>query len=184
MTRPLSYSHFDRFSRLLLLQSRLHEVWARFFASSMKDDLATLRPTASRPFPFPEDFETNPALEAAGQVLLRVPRRSDGPQQRGPDQDLQPLPRPRRTLARHPQAPRAARRDGQGRPRSLRLARPRRVGHLRVPPRLRGGRGRRRERTAAVAARSPGATAGPTTSATRSSPACSNSIASAPKRNA
>ena len=39
------------------------------------------------------------------------------------------------------------------------------------------------ERTAADAARSPGATAGPTTSATRSSPACSNSTASAPKRN-
>ena len=33
-------------------------------------------------------------------------------------------------------------------------------------------------------ARSPGATAGPMTSATKSSPACSNSIASVPKRNA
>ena len=88
----------------------------------MKDDLAIRPPTASRPSPSRQNFETDPRPRSRRPGLLRVPRRPDGPQQRGPDQDLQPLPRPRRTLARHPQAPRAARRDGPGRPRRLRLA--------------------------------------------------------------
>ena len=50
------------------LQSRPHEVWARFFASSMKDDLRYAPSDCFDTFPFPKDFETNPALESAGQA--------------------------------------------------------------------------------------------------------------------
>src|SRR5581483_7175533 len=51
-----------------VLQSRPHEIWARFFASSMKDDLRYTPSDCFETFPFPQAFETSPALEAAGQA--------------------------------------------------------------------------------------------------------------------
>ena len=50
------------------LQSRPHEVWARFFGSSMKDDLRYTPSDCFETFPFPEHWETHPALEAAGKA--------------------------------------------------------------------------------------------------------------------
>ena len=50
-----------------LLQSRPHEVWARFFGSSMKDDLRYTASDCFETFPFPENFDSNPTLEAAGK---------------------------------------------------------------------------------------------------------------------
>jgi hypothetical protein len=58
-----AYSSFAPFSTL---QSRPHEIWARFFASSMKDDLRYTPSDCFETFPFPVAFETLPALEAAG----------------------------------------------------------------------------------------------------------------------
>jgi hypothetical protein len=58
---------FDSFSVFSLLQSRIHEVWARFFGSSMKDDLRYTPTDCFETFPFPKDFETLPTLELAGQ---------------------------------------------------------------------------------------------------------------------
>lgn len=55
-------------SSLASLQSRIHEVWTRRFAASMKDDQRYLPADCFRTFPFPEGFETNPALEAAGEA--------------------------------------------------------------------------------------------------------------------
>jgi hypothetical protein len=49
------------------LQSRSHEIWARFFSSSMKDDLRYAPSDCFRTFPFPVGFDTEPALEAAGE---------------------------------------------------------------------------------------------------------------------
>ena len=49
------------------LQSRVHEIWARFFGSSMKDDLRYTPSDCFETFPFPEHWETRPALEAAGR---------------------------------------------------------------------------------------------------------------------
>ena len=49
------------------LQSRLHEIWARFFSSSMKDDLRYTPTDCFENFPFPEDWHVNPVLEAAGR---------------------------------------------------------------------------------------------------------------------
>lgn len=51
-----------------VLQSRVHELWARVFASSMKDDLRYTPSDCFETFPFPADFETDPALEAAGRA--------------------------------------------------------------------------------------------------------------------
>ena len=50
------------------LQSRPHEIWARFFGSSMKDDLRYTPSDCFETFPFPNQWDGHPALEAAGQT--------------------------------------------------------------------------------------------------------------------
>lgn len=56
------------FHSLAILQSRVHELWARFFSSSMKDDLRYAPSDCFRTFPLPEHFEANASLEAAGEA--------------------------------------------------------------------------------------------------------------------
>ena len=50
------------------LQSRPHELWARFFASSLKDDLRYTPSDCFETFTFPNGWENNPALEATGKA--------------------------------------------------------------------------------------------------------------------
>ena len=50
-----------------VLQSRVHELWARFFGSSMKDDLRYTPTDCFRTFPFPEHWERDLALESAAK---------------------------------------------------------------------------------------------------------------------
>ena len=50
------------------LQSRVHEIWARFFGSSLEDRLRYTPSDCFETFPFPENWETHPALEAAGKA--------------------------------------------------------------------------------------------------------------------
>ena len=59
---------FDTHSAFCALQSRPHELWTRFFGSSMKDDLRYTPSDCFETFPFPERWETHPALEAAGKA--------------------------------------------------------------------------------------------------------------------
>ena len=59
---------FTAHSAFCALQSRPHEIWARFFGSSMKDDLRYTPSDCFETFPFPEEWEAHPALEAAGRV--------------------------------------------------------------------------------------------------------------------
>jgi hypothetical protein len=56
------------FSSFCALQSRPHELWARFFSSSMKDDLRYAPSDCFETFPFPKGFETDPRLEEAGRA--------------------------------------------------------------------------------------------------------------------
>ena len=65
---PHNVIAFSALSGFAALQSRPHEVWARFFSSSMKDDLRYTPSDGFETFPFPEGFETSPELEAAGQA--------------------------------------------------------------------------------------------------------------------
>jgi len=58
---------FANLGPLASLQSRPHEIWARFFSSSMKDDLRYSAADSFATFPFPLNFESNATLEAAGQ---------------------------------------------------------------------------------------------------------------------
>ena len=50
------------------LQSRVHEVWARFFSSTLKDDLRYAPSDCFETFPFPPGYEVDPALEEAGRA--------------------------------------------------------------------------------------------------------------------
>ena len=55
------------YSTFTLLQSRIHEIWARFFGSSLEDRLRYTPSDCFETFPFPEDWETNPILETIGK---------------------------------------------------------------------------------------------------------------------
>ena len=55
-------------SAFCALQSRPHEIWARFFGSSLKDDLRYASTDCFETFPFPQGWETHTALEAAGRT--------------------------------------------------------------------------------------------------------------------
>ena len=50
------------------LQSRTHETWTRFFASSMKDDLRYTPSDCFETFPFPPGWHTRQDLEAPGKA--------------------------------------------------------------------------------------------------------------------
>jgi hypothetical protein len=50
-----------------LIQSRPHEIWARFFASSMKDDLRYTPSDCFETFPFPRGFQSNETLNRSGR---------------------------------------------------------------------------------------------------------------------
>jgi hypothetical protein len=49
------------------LQARPHEIWARFFGSSMRDDLRYTPSDCFETFPFPAGWEAQPELEAVGR---------------------------------------------------------------------------------------------------------------------
>ena len=57
---------FDTYAAFCALQSRPHEIWARFFGSSMKDDLRYTPSDCFETFPVPEYWEIHSDLEAAG----------------------------------------------------------------------------------------------------------------------
>ncbi len=51
-----------------VLQSRIHDIWARFCGSSMKDDLRYTPSDCFETFPFSENWHAHPDLEAAGEA--------------------------------------------------------------------------------------------------------------------
>lgn len=56
----------ESFHDLTVLQSRIHEIWARFFSSSMKDDMRYAPSDCFETFPFPQDGQG--VLEHIGQA--------------------------------------------------------------------------------------------------------------------
>ncbi|MDE2772032.1 MAG: N-6 DNA methylase [Bacteroidota bacterium] len=55
-------------SAFCTLQSRPHDIWARFLSSSLKDDLRYTPTDCFETFPFPTGWETYPSLEVAGDT--------------------------------------------------------------------------------------------------------------------
>lgn len=58
----------DKNSFFCILQSRIHEIWTRFFGSSLEDRLRYTPSDCFETFPFPENWENNPTLEEAGKT--------------------------------------------------------------------------------------------------------------------
>jgi hypothetical protein len=58
---------FERLSKFALMQSRLHEIWALFFGSSLEDRPMYAPGDCFETFPFPEDDETEANREAVGK---------------------------------------------------------------------------------------------------------------------
>src|SRR5207253_10457719 len=58
---------FSRMAPFCAIQSRVHEVWTRFFSSTLKDDLQYTPSDCFETYPFPENFETDAKLEAVGK---------------------------------------------------------------------------------------------------------------------
>ncbi len=56
------------YSALSALQTRPHEIWARFFGSSMKDDLRYTPSDCFETFPFPDRWESDRILESVGRT--------------------------------------------------------------------------------------------------------------------
>lgn len=56
----------DQWALFTLLQSRVHEIWARFFGSTLKDDLMYAPADCFETFPFPENYESAEKLATVG----------------------------------------------------------------------------------------------------------------------
>ena len=56
----------DTYAAFCVLQSRSHEIWARFLGSSMKDDLRYTPSDCFETFPFPDGWNTHSDLERIG----------------------------------------------------------------------------------------------------------------------
>jgi hypothetical protein len=62
---------FDSNAAFAALSGRVHEVWARFFGTTFKDDLTYTIEDCFRTFPFPTRFEVDDRLDAVGDEYYR-----------------------------------------------------------------------------------------------------------------
>ena len=65
---PHNVFAFSSGSAFCVLQSRVHEIWVRFFASSLEDRLRYTPSDCFETFPFPNGFESDPGLEEVGRA--------------------------------------------------------------------------------------------------------------------
>jgi hypothetical protein len=66
-TNALNIFAFDDYRAFSVLQSQIHVIWALRYASTLRTDTRYNPSDCVETFPFPEDFETNESLEAAGR---------------------------------------------------------------------------------------------------------------------
>lgn len=67
-SHALTVFAYPNLSPFAVLQSRVHEIWARFFSSTLEDRLRYAPSDCFETFPFPEDYQTDQALEQVGQT--------------------------------------------------------------------------------------------------------------------
>jgi hypothetical protein len=67
-SHKLTVFPLSTFAAFCMLQSRPHELWARFFSGTAMDLLRYTPSDCFETFPFPQNWETHPILEAAGKV--------------------------------------------------------------------------------------------------------------------
>jgi hypothetical protein len=63
---------FDTNAAFATLQSRIHEAWARFFGSTLKDDFQYTPSDCFETFPLPEGWVTEPVLAGLGQSYYEL----------------------------------------------------------------------------------------------------------------
>jgi hypothetical protein len=63
----LAVLKFSKYSEFSVVQSRVHETWARFFASSLEDRLRYTSTDCFETFPLPSVFGQSPQLDSVGQ---------------------------------------------------------------------------------------------------------------------
>ncbi|AFL89322.1 type I restriction-modification system methyltransferase subunit [Terriglobus roseus DSM 18391] len=66
-SQKLTVFDISSFPAFCVMQSRVHEIWARFLSSTLKDDLSYSPSDCFETFPFPQDYEVNMELEQAGR---------------------------------------------------------------------------------------------------------------------
>jgi len=91
---------FDSYAMFSVLQSGIHSLWVRTFASTMKDDTVYTPSDCFETFPLPSDYTTHSALEEVGQtyydfradlmvrndeVLTKTYNRFHNPEEQSPD---------------------------------------------------------------------------------------------------
>lgn len=65
-TNKVNVTDLESSAAFATLQSRVHEVWARFFSATIEDRIAYAPSDCFETFPFPPDWERQRALESAG----------------------------------------------------------------------------------------------------------------------
>ena len=67
-SQRLNIFPFTQYAVFCALQSRPHEIWARFFGSTLEDRLTYTPSDVFETFPFPRNWTTDPTLEVAGEA--------------------------------------------------------------------------------------------------------------------
>ena len=111
------------YASFAVLQSRFHQIWSAFLGPTMKDDLRYTPSDCFETFPFPENWETHSALEAAGKTYydFRVALMVENDE--GLTKIYNRFHDPLREQSADRRSPRVARRHGPRRPRRLGLDR-------------------------------------------------------------
>lgn len=74
LPRHMVFSHklvvfpLPTYSAFCLLQGRSHEAWVRFFGSTLEDRIVYTPSDCFESFPFPQDWQAEPSLEAVGRA--------------------------------------------------------------------------------------------------------------------
>jgi hypothetical protein len=67
-SQNLNVFAYQALSAFCVMQSTCHELWARFFGTTLEDRLTYVKDDCFGSFPFPASFETDTTLEAAGEA--------------------------------------------------------------------------------------------------------------------
>ena len=65
---------FNSYAAFSILQTRSHEIWARFFGSSLEERLRYTPTDCFETYPFPEDWECDETLETTGKEYFEFRR--------------------------------------------------------------------------------------------------------------
>ncbi len=62
---------YDTYAPFAVIQCRIHEIWTRFFSSTLKDDLQYTPSVCFETFPFPADFNSSSDIEDIGREYFK-----------------------------------------------------------------------------------------------------------------